>query len=141
MVRAVFAGFAGVVPKFDNVVVDDKIGGHTQYFVLPILNVKRKIMITDFPQCQVVSLADFEKVVNPCYAVQNILSVQEWEVLSLAEFDLQDNCWDCVLMQFQFADVYEKVDAAFFSSKKPCRHLQALYHKVNTIFRAYADNL
>lgn len=61
-----FAGFAGDVPKFGSVVVDDKIGLDTQYYVMPTVNVKRKILIKDFPQCQVISLADFEKLVKPC---------------------------------------------------------------------------
>jgi hypothetical protein len=144
MVRAVFAGFAGDVPKFAGVVVDDKIGVATQFFVLPTLNVTRKILIKDFPQCNVLCLADFEKLVKPkqTCSVRNILSDKDWKVLKgVEDFYNETKCFECAVMEFQFPGVYEKVEKAFLSTKNPCKHLKSLYVRVENIFMTYTDML
>lgn len=70
------------------------------------------------------------------------MSDKDWKLLEGAE-DLykEAKCFECVVMEFQLPEVFNKVEAALLATKKPCKHLKTLYHRIESIMMKYGDML
>ena len=132
MIRAVFAGFSG---DFANVVVQDKIGNDTQFFVLPTLNITRKVVVRDFPLCQVVSLADFKKFAVPKHKCKymHLLTPSELAIVDAAEANTKAGFYDCMMMEFEFGPITRKVVTKYRRVKNPCPTLKTIYNRIGAI--------